>query len=105
MISPPVAYTVVRHLIYTSRLAWTQRWNRNVLAKAEFVRYASGRPIGLNSWRLNWRRRGALPLRQAYDTLRRGEGGVSATPAEQEPRLLEQLRQAGGSYADPHKTP
>ena len=45
MISPPAApvgYSVVRHLIYTSRLAWTQGWNRNVLAKAEFVLYASG---------------------------------------------------------------
>jgi len=45
MISPPaapVAYSVVRHLIYTSQLAWTQGWNRNVLAKAEFVWYTSG---------------------------------------------------------------
>jgi hypothetical protein len=39
MISPtaaPVAYSVVRHLIYTSRLAGTQGWSSNVLAKAEF---------------------------------------------------------------------
>jgi len=30
-------------------------------------------------------------VRQADDMLRRGDGGVSATPAEQEPRLLDQL--------------
>ena len=96
MISPPslpVAYSVV--LCHRSiRLAplWTQGRCKNVLAKAEFVGYASGRLIALSSRRLNWRRRGALPLRQAHDTLRPADGGVSATPREQEPRLLERLR-------------
>jgi len=58
MSCPPVAYSVVHHLIYTSRLAWTQGWNQNVLAKAKFVGYASERPIGLRFRRLIWRRRG-----------------------------------------------
>ena len=35
----PVAYSVVCHLIYTSRLAGTQGWSRNVLAEAEFISY------------------------------------------------------------------
>jgi hypothetical protein len=88
MISPPaapVAFSVARHLIYTSRPAGTQGRNRNVLAKAKFVGYTSGRPIGMSSRRLNWRRRGAAPLRQAHDTLSPAGGGVSETPPDRSP--------------------
>jgi len=44
MISPPaapVAYSVVRLLIYTAGAVQVQQWNQNVLAKAEFAGYSS----------------------------------------------------------------
>ena len=68
---------------------------RIALAKAEFFMYTAWRHPGLSSRRLTWRRRGARPLRQAHDTLRRGDEGVADAPAERKPRLLDQLRQLG----------
>jgi hypothetical protein len=53
---------------------------RNILAKAEFAGYTSGRPIGLSSRRLTWRRWGALPLRQTHDTLRPADAGGPNRP-------------------------
>ena len=74
--------------------------------------YTSGRHIGLRSRRLNWRRRvpvrrwtplgGAAPLRQAHDTLRPADWGVSDAPAEQEPRPFGQFRQALRSHRYKH---
>ena len=55
--------------------------SENVLAKTEFVGYASGCPIRLGSRRLNWRRRGAAPLRQAYYS----EGAANRRPGESPP--------------------
>ena len=41
LLAAPVAYALVRHLSNTFRLAYTQGWNRNVLAKVELLVYAS----------------------------------------------------------------
>ena len=56
MISPPaapVAYSDVRHLIYTTRLAGTQGWRRNVLAKVESAAYIPLVDAGSSSRRVS----------------------------------------------------
>jgi hypothetical protein len=68
--------------------------DQNVFAKPESAMYTSGCQTGLISSRLTWRRRGALPLRQAHDIVRPADGGVSHAPAQRKPRLLEDVRQA-----------
>jgi len=55
---------------------------RNVLANPDFVGYTAGRPIGISSTRLNWRRRGANPLRQAQNTPRSADYRASESPPE-----------------------
>ena len=71
-----------------------QRACRIVLAKAGFVGYTPRCPIGVSSRRLNWRRRGALPLPQALDIAKAAEGDGPEARAERKHRLLEQVRQA-----------
>jgi len=51
-----------------------------VLAKPGFVVYTADRLIGLSSKWLSRRRQGALPLRQAHDTLRPADGWKTERP-------------------------